>query len=243
MKTVIYLIFIGLISINLTGQLNDSLKLLGPKYTFFRHNVIMFNEYLDINEKGYNTTQIRYKTPIGKGHWNVRVDVPVVSDESSGKNGLGDLYASVAYIPYMTKKIGYWIRGRVFAPTASSSGLGYGKWLFSPTVGIGKTFSKNFTYLLSYEHRFSFAGQSDRSDYHRGIIDTSLIFSPKNFWFSFNPNLFFDYENNVRTSAFAAFEIGRQLSTGFDFYIRPSFGIGDYRPYNTGFEFGLVTTW
>ncbi|MFV0237984.1 MAG: hypothetical protein ACK5HU_05575 [Flavobacteriales bacterium] len=243
MRTIFYLIFISLTYTSLVGQQNDSLMLLDPKYTFFKHNVVMFNEYLDEEGKGKNTTNLRYTSPVGKGNWNIRVDIPVVSSELSGKNGLGNLSASFTYIPFMTKNIGYWVRGRVFSPTASPSELGSGKWLFSPTVGFGKKFDKNLTYLASYEHRFSFAGSSNQNDYHTGIIDTSLIFGVEKYWFSFNPNIFVNYENNAQVSTFMAFEIGRRLVSEVDFYISPSFGIGDSKPHDFGLEFGLATKW
>ncbi len=221
----------------------DTIKLKGLKYNYFNHNALVFNEYLSINGKGYNTTNFRYKTPLLKGNWIYRVDVPIVSSEFTGTNGLGDIYTSLSYMPYLDEKQGYWIRGRLFIPTATDARLGMGKWSFSPTIGYGRKFSKTISFLASYEQRFSFAGDSDRTDLNMGILDTSLNFSKNNYWVSLNPSANYDFNTSHLRSFNVALEMGRSVSKTSSLYVRPSTAIGDTRYYDFGIEFGITTSW
>lgn len=213
------------------------------RYNFFKKTVIIFNEYLDTDSGSYNTLDLRVLLPIGNKAWQLRGDVPLVSTNTSSinKTGFGDLSFAVSYIPYLSKKRGIGLRGRLFTNSAQDPSFGTGKWVFAPTFFYGEFLGQNrkMLWLSNVEYQFSFAGCSDRKDISMSIFDNSLIYNFKKNWVAANVTLRYNaIAEGFNNSAYV--EFGRKFTPDAMFYIHPSMGFGDAKSYNYGMEVGLL---
>ena len=225
------------------ADLQNSSPFSEPRYNFFKKTILVFNEYLDTDSGSFNTLDLRLLLPIGNKTWQLRADVPLVSTNTASinKTGFGDLSFAASYIPYLTKKRGVGLRGRLFTNSASDPSFGSGKWVFAPTFFYGQYFdeSKKFFWISNVEYQFSFAGSSNRNDISTTILDNSLIFNFGKNWVS--GNVTFRY--NAIAEGFnnsAYLEFGRKFTPDAMFYIHPSMGFGDKKSYNYGMELGLL---
>lgn len=213
------------------------------RYNFFKKTIIVFNEYLDTDSGSFNTLDLRILLPIGNKSWQLRADIPLISTNSATENttGFGDLSFAAAYIPYLTKKQGIGLRGRIYTNSAQNPSFGSGKWVFAPTVFYGYFFTpkQKLLWLANVEYQFSFAGNSDRNNISTAILDNSIIYNFKKNWVAadvtFRYNAIAEGYNN---SAYV--EFGRKFTPDAMFYIHPSIGFGGAKSYNTGLELGLL---
>ncbi len=214
-----------------------------PRYSFFKKTVLVFNEYLNTDNGSFNTFDLRVLLPIGNKAWQLRADIPLISTNTETKNttGFGDLSFAAAYIPFLNKKRGIGLRGRIFTNSAQNPSFGTGKWVFAPTFFYGQYIGKErkFLWISNLEYQFSFAGSSNRNDISTAIFDNSLIFNFKKNWIAANVTFRYKtitegYNNSVY------FEFGRKFTPDAIFYIHPSIGFGDQKAYNNGLEVGLL---
>lgn len=167
----------------LMAQESDTLKKVfdAPKYNFFSRAIVVFNEYLDTDSGFYNTTDIKFLLPVGNKAWNLRLDVPIVSTNITGENktGLGDLAASMAYLPVLTDHNGLCVRARLIGNTASNPAFGSGKWIFIPTLFYGHFFddAKKWLLISILEYQVSFAGDKTRNNISTTIFENVLYFN------------------------------------------------------------------
>ena len=80
---------------------------------------------------------------------------------------------------------------------------------------------------------------------HQGLVDLFLLktSADKKKWALINPQAVFDYENDKQFALIEA-EIGTMVGTGGkSVYLRPSFGVGDDRPYDFSLEAGFKLVW
>lgn len=213
------------------------------RYNFFKKTVIVFNEYLDTDSGSFNTLDLRILLPIGNKAWQLRADIPLISTNTGTDitTGFGDLSFAASYIPYLNKKRGIALRGRVYTNSAQNPSFGTGKWVFAPAFFYGEFFGKNkkFLWISNVEYQISFAGDSDRSNISNAILDNSIIYNFKKNWVAadvtFRYNAIVEgYNNSVYV------EFGRKFTPDAMFYIHPSMGFGDAKSYNTGLELGLL---
>lgn len=214
-----------------------------PRYNFFKKTVLVFNEYLDTDSGSFNTLDLRLLLPIGNKSWQLRADVPLVSTNTNSinKTGFGDLSFAASYIPYLTKKRGIGIRGRLYTNSASDPSFGNGKWVFAPTFFYGQYLDekKKFFWISNVEYQFSFAGSSNRSDISTAISDNSLIFNFGKNWVAANAT--FRYKTITEGFNNSAYlEFGRKFTPDAIYYIHPSVAFGGQKSYNYGMELGLL---
>ena len=241
----VFLVLLLLFHKVLIAQESDTLKRVfdAPKYNFFNRTILVFNEYLDTDSGSYNTTDIRLLLPVGNKAWNLRLDAPIVSTNSSDNNktGLGDLAASIAYIPVLNNHNGLCVRAKVVGNTATNSAFGSGKWIFVPTLFYGHFFDDNKKWLLIslLEYQVSFAGDTNRNDVTTTIFENTLYFNFSKNWLA--ADVAFRYNATIEGFQNNAYlELGRKLSKFNWVYIHPSVGFGKNRSYNAGIEVGIL---
>lgn len=213
------------------------------RYNYFFNSVLIFNEYLDTDNGSYNTTDLRILLPIGDKSWNFRTDIPLVSTNTPNINqsGLGDISASIAFIPILGQHHGLSVKARLYVPTAADSAFGTGKWVFDPTIFYGHYFDKDKKVLLisSLEHLVSFAGSKNRSNVSTTVFENALYWFHGKNWFGADVALRYNhtiegYQNN------AYIEFGRKITKQNLAYIHPSVAFGGAKSYNYGIECGLL---
>lgn len=116
--------------------------------------------------------------------WNLitRTIVPVVNQDSVATGvhsqfGLGDTLQSFFFSPKQPTNGWIWGVGPVFNwPTASNDRLGSGKWGAGPTVVLLKQ-EKGWTYGALFNHVWSFAGDSDRSQINATFLQPFVSYT------------------------------------------------------------------
>ncbi len=105
--------------------------------------------------------------------YHFRVDLPFASSNASGENQFGFADMNIKFMHTIpTHKMNNRLYGaygfEMVLPTASHENLGSGKWQLWPGLGLiyfkGEGENTTGTYSLSFEYRFSFAGDKDRPD-------------------------------------------------------------------------------
>lgn len=228
-------------------QAQDTIKYANPlsevRFNFFKNSVILFNEYLDTDAGSFNTTNLRVLYPIGQKTWLLRVDVPLVSTNTSSinKSGLGDIAIAASYIPYVKNKTGIAIRAKITSNSANDPNFGTGKWVFNPTLIYGNYLGnhKKYLWLATLENQMSFAGDSNRNKVNTTVFENTLLYFLGKNWFGINNA--FRYNNTIDGYQNSAFiEYGRKFTGNDMFYIHPSIGYGGAKSYNYGVELGVV---
>ena len=170
--------FVVTISVNAQDTIKHSNPLTEVRFNFFKHSVVLFNEYLDTDNGSFNTTNLRVLYPIGKKTFLLRVDVPLISANTSAinKSGLGDIAVAASYIPNVKNKTGIAIRAKVTSNSAIDSNFGSGKWVFTPTFIMGNYLGnhKKYLWLTLLENQMSFAGDSNRNKVNTSVIDNTV---------------------------------------------------------------------
>lgn len=212
------------------------------RYHYYLKTILLFNEYLDTYKGSFNTTQLRFLHPIANKAWNLRVDLPLVSANTSSDNktGIGDIGVGLSYIPYMKyKDEGIAFRARVISNSAVDPALGTGKWVFSPAFFFGKYFTQNILWITSLENQISFAGSDNRNDINLTIFENYFMYIFGPHWIAADVALRYNainkgYPNN------AYLEFGKRITKNDMAYIHPSVAFGNHKTYNFGLEVGML---
>jgi hypothetical protein len=244
-KALFILVFVASTLVPAKAQENSQFSnpLTEVRYNFFKHSVLLFNEYLDTDSGSFNTTNLRVLYPIGNKSLLLRVDVPLISANTTSinKSGLGDIAVAASYIPYVKNKTGIAVRAKITSNSANDPNFGSGKWVFTPTIIFGNYLGnhKKYLWMASLENQISFAGDSNRNKVNTSVFENTLLYFLGKNWFSVNNA--FRYNNTVEGFQNSAFiEYGRKFTPNDMFYIHPSLGYGGAKAYNYGIELGVV---
>lgn len=240
---ILVLFFTTLIAVRGQDTIKYSNPLTEVRFNFFKHSLILFNEYLDTDNGSFNTTNLRVLYPIGKRSWLLRVDVPLISTNTTSinKSGLGDIAVAASYIPYVKNKTGIAIRAKVTSNSANDPNFGTGKWVFTPTIIMGNYLGnhKKYLWLSSLENQMSFAGDSNRNKINTSVFENTLLYFLGKNWFGINTALRYNHTiDGFQNTAFI--EFGRKFTDNDMFYIHPSVGYGGAKAYNYGLELGVL---
>lgn len=213
------------------------------RYHYYLKTILLFNEYLDTDSGSFNTTELRFLHPIANKAWNLRVDLPLISTNSSSdnKSGIGDIGAGISYIPYLQHENGgIAFRARVISNSATDPARGSGKWVFAPTVFYGKYLKRDkIIWISSLENQLSFAGSDNRDDINTTSFENYFMFIMGKNWIA--ADVAFRY--NATNKGFpnnAFLEFGRRITANDMAYIHPSVGFGSHKSYNFGIEVGML---
>jgi hypothetical protein len=240
---VLVFVFIALVSVNAQDAIKNDNPLTEVRFNLFKHSMTLFNEYLDTDNGSFNTTNLRVLYPIGNRYWLLRVDVPLISANTTSinKSGLGDIAVAASYVPYVRNKTGIAIRAKITSNSAIDPNFGSGKWVFTPTLIMGNYLGnqKKYLWMTSAENQISFAGDSNRNKVNTSVFENTLLYFFGKNWFGVNTALRYNHTlDGFQNTAFI--EYGRKFTDNDMFYIHPSVGYGGAKAYNYGAELGVV---
>lgn len=213
------------------------------RYHYYLKTILLFNEYLDTDSGSFNTTELRFLHPIANKAWNLRLDLPLISTNSSSDNktGIGDIGAGISYIPYLEHQNGgIAFRARVISNSATDPARGSGKWVFAPAVFYGKYLKKDkILWISSLENQLSFAGSDNRDDINTTSFENYFMFIIGKNWIAADAAFRYNATNKgFPNNAFL--EFGRRITANDMAYIHPSVGFGSHKSYNFGIEVGML---
>ena len=212
------------------------------RYHYYLKTILLFNEYLDTDSGSFNTTQLRFLHPIANKAWNLRIDLPLISANTSSNNktGIGDISAGISYIPYLNHIKGVAFRVRVVSNSAVDPALGTGKWVIAPALFYGAYFNKKkMLWIASLENQLSFAGSGERDDINTTSLENYVMLILGKNWIA--ADVAFRYNATNKGYPNNAFiELGRKITANDMAYIHPSIGFGGHKAYNYGIEAGML---
>jgi len=180
----------------------------------------------------------------GKRGLLLRFEVPVAFSEtpSSGRaNGLGDSYGQFLTIPHLSRRFALAVGSGLFIPTATSKGLGTGKWTLAPAVvpvwflrGRGMLFVK-------FQDVVSVAGDEARPDAHFLLITPTLIHKlTRRSWVLLDSESLTDWRQDGRTGIKSGVQLGYLLPQGIGLWIKPEIWWGPHQSGEWNLKTGLV---
>lgn len=212
------------------------------RFHYYQKTILLFNEYLDTDAGSFNTTQIRFLHPIGNKALNLRIDLPLVSTNTSSinKTGLGDIGVGISYIPYLDRNRGFAFRVRIISNSAAYPTLGTGKWVFSPAFFYGVyLIPKKLLWIATLENQLSFAGSDSRQNVNNTLFENYFTYTLGKNWIA--ADVAFRYNTiNKGYPHNAYIEFGRKITTTDMVYLHPSVGFGNQKRYNFGIEVGVL---
>jgi hypothetical protein len=212
------------------------------RFHYYLKTILFFNEYLDTESGSFNTTQLRFLHPIANKAWNLRVDLPLISTNTSSvnKTGIGDIGVGISYIPYLDHSKGIAFRARIISNSASDPALGTGKWVFAPAVFYGAYIrEKKLLWIASLENQMSFAGSNNRNDINTTSFENYFMYIIGKNWIA--ADVAFRYNATNKGYPNNAFiEFGRKITSNNMGYIHPSIAFGNHKSHNYGIEVGIL---
>ena len=180
---------------------------------------------------------------------NLNLDHPG-GDPTAAVNisGMGDMDFRFLAVPYVTENWGIATGLEFFVPTATNDLLGTGKLALRPQVFLGffGLFGKNSIFAPGYLYVFDVAGESARASIRQHQIDIYFVWllAQMRHWLIVNPQMNFDVENDLNIYLIDV-EWGYMIPPlpGASIHLRPGFGLGEDRPFDWTFEFGLKFVW
>jgi hypothetical protein len=163
-------------------------------------------------------------------------------------SGIGDMDFRVLAVPYANNKWGIATGLEAFFPTATNDLLGTGKTSLRPQVfaGFFGLFGKNSIFAPGYLYVFDVAGDADRASVEQHQFDIYFVWllAQRRNWLIVNPAINLDVENDVNIYVIDV-EWGWMIPQlpGASVHVRPGVGIGEDRPFDWTFEFGLRFIW
>ncbi len=206
------------------------------------------NEYIKLTAGNYsNVTKFTYVEPFANGRMNVVFNLPFVANDvlGEGRFGLGDVSVKWNWVADVNLKTGLVVATELTTPTASDRVLGSGKWTLAPSLIYVFFVNKNIIIAPAYIHNFSFAGDSDRANIHRGDFDLYVVYTAddKSWWVTSDLAVSFDYQNGKTPAAWKV-QYGRNLAKlpsggALNGFIKPGLGIGGDRAFDWSIQVGL----
>lgn len=221
----------------------------GTDPTKFLRTLGLRNEYQRLtNDKSFNLTTLTYIQPFADGRMNVRLKAPLAYTDATGDDefGLSDISLRYNWLAHVDASQGILLSADLTADTASEDVLGRGKWYIAPGLTYAMFLSPTMIFAPAYQHNISFAGDDNRNDINESVIDFYFVFTAadKKSWFTIDPTLVIDWENDENTPLTLELEYGRNIGTlwggALNAYIRPGIGIGQDRPYDWNVEVGFT---
>jgi hypothetical protein len=169
----------------------------------------------------------------GKVGLLTRFDLPIVATGVGGQTqaGLGELYAQVAHVPWLTRRFALVMGAGVTFPTATDTTLGRGKWQLAPIVAPIWFFprGKGFVLLRLHQH-VSFAGDADRTDVnYLETVQTVMYNFRKGWWVLFDTEARIDWQDDQRVSFRSGVELGHVVVRRMGLSIKPEIPWGANR--------------
>ena len=180
----------------------------------------------------------------GKRGILTRFDLPlaVAHQGVMTKAGLGDLYAQIFLVPYLTPKRAFVVGSGFTLPTATDRLLGTGKFQLAPALGPVWFFPKRGFFFLKLQDYISVAGDDTRRDVHYLSATPLLVWRLKNkpYWMQLDGETKTDFQNHDRTAFKAGFLLGRMVKRR-GFWIKPEVYWGPTREADFAIKIGFFS--
>jgi hypothetical protein len=220
----------------------------GTDPTRFSTSAALIYEYNDLaNGLARQAPRLEVIMPLGKQrHYNVRVTVPVVSNDVAGNDNfaLGDVAVRMSHVFGVTRHRGMVVHGEMLFNTAKRDELGTGKDVFKGTFIYAHFRPNGSIFAPALVHSLDVAGDRDRADVSITTIDfyyVPKLKDPRNY-ITWDPALNFDWANNKDYVSLAV-TFGRVVGEAFgghaQLYIKPSLLAGSERPGDWSIEVGF----
>ena len=147
---------------------------------------------------------------------------------STSMTGFGDFSLRLGGQVWRTPGFTLLAGGDIIFPTASSPDLGRGKYQIGPGIAVSIPVSGiNSVVFPTFQHITSVGGDPSRNDVNytrlRASLDTPWF--NNQWWTSFEPNLFIDWNQQGKTAMNLEFEVGKRLGEHFRAWVRPAVGL------------------
>ena len=168
--------------------------------------------------------------------------------EDTNISGIGDTDFRFLAVPHVTNKWGIAAGLEAHFPTATNDLLGTGRYALRPQVfaGFFGLLGKNSIFAPGYLYRFDVGGDDGRADIDQHELDIYLVWllAQMKHWLIINPALAFDVENDENIYVVDV-EWGYTIPQlrGASIHIRPGVGLGEDKPFDWTFEFGIRFIW
>jgi hypothetical protein len=180
---------------------------------------------------------------------NLNLDDPG-GDPTAAVNisGMGDLDVRFLAVPHATNKWGVAAGLEAFFPTATNDLLGSGRYVLRPQVftgffgllGKGSIFAPGLLYV------FDVGGDSNRDPVEQWQMDIYFVWllAQQRNWLIINPQPVIDVAND-KEFMIVDVEWGYTIPQlrGASIHIRPGVGLGEDKPFDWTFEFGIRFIW
>jgi hypothetical protein len=173
-----------------------------------------------------------------------RFEVPLVSagtPAAGSSTGLGDSYAQLLVVPWLSGRFALVVGSGLSLPTATDTLLGTGKAIAAPAVapvwflrGLGMVYAKvqNFT---------SFAGDAERADYNYMLITPTLIRKVgRRSWILVDTETKTDWRQHGKTGVKSGLQYGWLLPNGLGLWVKPEAWWGPNRGGQWNLKTGIV---
>jgi hypothetical protein len=195
--------------------------------------VQLSTEYRDRGGGGVQFESVaRVDIPLGE-RFVVRTDLPFLwfdpqTSGSTSMTGFGDFSMRLGGQVWRTPGFTLLAGGDIIFPTAGSPDLGRGKYQIGPGIAVSVPVSGiNSVVFPTFQHITSVGGDPSRNDVNytrlRASLDTPWF--NNQWWTSFEPNLFIDWNQKSRTAMNLEFEVGKRLGEHFRAWVRPAVGL------------------
>ena len=161
-----------------------------------------------------------------------RFEIPQVTSHIGGAThaGLGDLYAQLLYVPWLTPGFAVAMGSGLVFPTATDERLGGGKWRAAPLVAPVWFFPRRGFFLVKFQQHVSFAGDADRPDSNFLLTTPTLLYRfHRKWWIHADTEMKTDWERGNHASFRSSFGIGRMFASRYGVLIKPEVPWGPHR--------------
>jgi hypothetical protein len=226
--------------------------LTGSNPLLFLPTLTLRNDYQNVRSSLWqNVTTLGYAQPVQNGKANVRLNVPFVYNNLSGKDrfGLGDLALKYNFLPVVKMRgpipvSGVFVGIEGIFDTANRDEFGRGKNILSVEGGVGRFLSGGRIIAPALKYNRSISGSGNRADVNELFLDLYMV---KQFGgrtaavLTIDPQIGVSFANNNHMPALV--KVAYQFSPskpGHNVFIRPAVGVGKWRPYDWSIEVGYA---
>jgi hypothetical protein len=224
--------------------------LTGTNPLLFLPTLTLRNDYQHVRSGlRQNTTILAYAQPVQNRTANLRLNIPFVYNNLSGKDrfGLGDLALKYNFLPVVKTNGPIPIEG-IFVgiegtfDTASRDELGRGKNILSVEAGYARFLSGGRIVAPALKYNRSISGNGNRANVNELLFDFYMV---KQFGgrtaavLTIDPQFGVDLTSTNRIPGLV--KVTYQFSPskqGHNVFVRPGVGVGKWRPYDWNFEVG-----
>jgi hypothetical protein len=172
----------------------------------------------------------------------MRLELPITAADVglSQSSGIGDAYAQMFLVPYATRRFAWAVGSGFILPTATDELIGAGKWVVAPVTAPIWRFARGL-FLVKFQNLSSIGGDGARPDINHLLITPTFIHAiVPGWWVLLDTETKSKWNEDGRTGVKSGFQLGRVISPGVGFWVKPEAWWGPNRDGKWNLKFGLV---